>query len=111
MREDFHEYREIVDSVQDKAWKALRTQEAIENWAERLESLTDILDSITEALDTLATFYPPFEDEAKAVHGLVVALDGIQIIPKAIELGLEIDCMDTLGNRAELLPQAVFGEI
>lgn len=96
MFEDFYEYRKIVDSVQDITWKALSTQEAIENWAERLESLVNILDSMIEPLDVLATFYPPFKDEAKAIHGLITALDGIQIIPKAIEFGLEIDCINML---------------
>lgn len=111
MRSDFYEYREIVNSVQDKAWKALRIQEAIENWAEGLKGLVNILDFLADALDTLATFYPPFRDEAKAVHGIIAALDGIQIVPKAIEFGLEVDCIDTLGNRAELLSKAAFADI
>jgi len=110
MESDFREYRGIVDSVQDTAWKALRIQEDIKNWAEGLKGLVKILDFLADALDTLATFYPPFEDEAKAVHGIIAALDGIQIVPKAIEFGLEVDCLNTLGNKAELLSYTAFGE-
>jgi hypothetical protein len=111
MFRDFYEYRGIVNSVQDKAWKALRTQEDIKNWAEGLKGLVNILDTLADALDTLATFYPPFEDEAKAVHGIIAALDGIQVVPKAIEFGLEVDCIDTFGNRAELLSRTAFADI
>jgi hypothetical protein len=110
MSRDFYEYRGIVDSIQDTAWKALRTQKDIENWAEGLKGLVNILDPISKPLDILADFYPPFRDDAKAVHGLIAALDGIQIVPKAIELGLEIDCLNTLGNKAELLSHTAFGE-
>lgn len=108
MSRDFYEYRKIVDEVQDKAWKALSTQEAIENWAERLEGLVDVIENLADALYILATFYPPFRDEAKAVRGTIEALNGIQVIPKAIELGLEIDCIDTLGDKAALLSTAAF---
>ncbi|MBO3808169.1 MAG: hypothetical protein FGF50_01025 [Candidatus Brockarchaeota archaeon] len=108
---DFYEYRGTVDSVQDEAWEALKVQEAIENWAEGLEGLVSILDFLADALDTLAAFYPPFKDEAKAVHGLIATLDGIQIVSKAVEFGLEVDCINTLGNRAESLSQVAFADI
>jgi hypothetical protein len=89
----------------------LEIQEDIENWARGLKGLAEILDDLSEPLDVLAEIYPPFEDEAKAVHGLIAALDAIQIVPKAIELGLEVDCIDTLGNRAEQLSPAAFADI
>ncbi|MEM3406025.1 MAG: vWA domain-containing protein [Nitrososphaerota archaeon] len=107
---DFYEYREIVDSIQDTAWNALKTQEDIENWANMLKELADILDLLAQSLDTLGGFYPPFEDEAKAVHKIVIVLDGIQIIPRAIEFGLEVDCIYTLGDKAEVLSYAAFGK-
>lgn len=110
MRDDFHEYRQIVDSVQDTAWNALKTQSDIENWANRITGFKNVLDTLVTALDNIAAFYPPFKDEAKAVHGLIAALDGIQILPKAIEFGLEVDCIDTLGNKVGSLSQTAFAD-
>ncbi|MEM1575362.1 MAG: hypothetical protein QW755_05585 [Nitrososphaerota archaeon] len=107
---DFYDYRAIVDSVQDTSWNALKIQGDIENWATRLKGLADILDFLADALDTLGGFYPPFKDEAKAVRGIIAALDGIQIIPRAIEFGLEVDCINTLGDKAEMLSYAAFGK-
>ncbi len=110
MIDDFYAYREIMGSLQDYAWTALSTQEDIEEWAQGLQGLVDILDTLADALDVLANFYPPFEDEAQAVHGFIAVLDGIQVIPRAIEFGLRIDCLDTFGDSVEPLSQAAFPE-
>jgi hypothetical protein len=110
MREDFYEYRQVVDSVQGMVWNALKTQSDIENWVNRITGFKNVLDNMVNALDIIAAFYPPFRDEAKAVHGLIAALDGVQILPKAIEFGLEVDCIDTLGNKVGSLSQAAFAD-
>ena len=105
---DFTEYRRQVEPLQDVAWNALGTQEDIEDWAEILEVLVVILDGLSDALDAFSTFYPPFRDEAQAVHGLIAILDGLQVIPRAIEFGLMLDALDTFGEEAKSLYSPVF---
>lgn len=75
---------------------------------EVLDTLVDILDGLSEALDAFSTFYPLFRDEAKSIHDLITVLDGLQVIPRAIEFGLMLDALDTLGDEAKLLYYPVF---
>lgn len=108
MDDDFYEYRGMVEPLQEKAWRALETQEDIEDWAEALQGLVAILEPLGEALDILGYIHPAFEDMAEAVHGLIAVLDSIKIIPHAIEFGLRLDSLDTFGNSVEPLYHAVF---
>lgn len=108
MSGDFFDYRKIVEPLQNTAWNALSEQEAIESWAQVLEGLVTILEPLSDALDTIADLYPTLEDTADAVDGFIAVLDGIQVLTRAVEFGLKIDCLDTFGNRAQPLYLAIF---
>jgi hypothetical protein len=110
MSEDFWNYWNEMDSLQETAWNALETQEDVENWAEGLQGLVDILEPVKVALDALAAIYPPMEDTAEAVDKFITVLDGIQIIPEAVEFALRVDSLDTFGNEAEPLYLKAFGK-
>jgi hypothetical protein len=106
MNWDFHEYRQLAGDMQGEAWNALRTQEAIDAWANSLQTLVNILDPLAEALDFLAILLPSIEPVAEKVHEFIIVLDGVQVLSKAIEFGLELHCLDTFGNQATRMYEA-----
>jgi hypothetical protein len=108
MRRDFFDFREVVEDMQTEAWTALTAQEAIDNWAMGLARLVEILKPISEALDFIIYVYPPLQDTAEAVHGLIAVLDGMQVLAHSIDFGLKIKCLETLGDQAEVLYQTAF---
>lgn len=110
LSDDFGAYWSEMESLQQTAWNALETQEDIERWAEGLQGLVTILEPIRVALEALAAMYPPMEDTAEAVDNFITVLDGIQILPKAIEFALRIDSLDTFGDKAEPLYLMAFGQ-
>jgi len=68
------------------------------------------LEAVITPLQALAEVYPPLQDTADALNGFIIVLDGIQIISRAIEFGLQIDCLYTYGENMEPIWQAVFIE-
>ncbi|MBW1808611.1 MAG: hypothetical protein JRJ87_10490, partial [Deltaproteobacteria bacterium] len=108
MRSDFSEYRAVVEAMQSEAWTALTAQEIIDNWAMGLAKLVGLLGPISDALDFIVYIYPPLQDTAEAVHGLMAVLDGMQVLAHSIDFGLKIKCLETLGDQAEVLYQTAF---
>ncbi|MCP4714305.1 MAG: hypothetical protein GY868_04235 [Deltaproteobacteria bacterium] len=108
MESDFWDYRQLLRGVQETAWDALRTQDAISEWARQMEALCEILDAISGPLDFLAGIWPDLKDTADDVHAFIAILDGFQILPNSISFGLKVECLDTFGNLAELMSQAAF---
>lgn len=106
---DFRACRQAIAALIDNAWDALETQKEVKKWAEGLSGLVAILEPLGGALDFMAALYPPLEDTAKAVHGFTAALDAVQIIPEAIELGLRIDSLQMLGQESMGLGALAFG--
>ena len=104
----FWDYRKLIGQVQDTAWDALRTQEALTEWARQMQELCDILKAISEPLDFLANIWPDLKKTAENVHAFIAVLDGFQILANAISFGLKVDCLDTFGNMAEPMYQTVF---
>jgi hypothetical protein len=109
MQSDFPAYRQIVEDIQAQAWNALSLQDAIQNWAEGLQVLVQLLDALSHPLDVIAYMFPDLEPAAEAVHGLILVLDSIQVVAKAIEFGLKLENLETLGDQAQDLYQAAFG--
>jgi len=108
MSRAFWDYRQVVDGVQDKAWGAIRGQEAITEWALEMQELCDTLDAISAPLDFFAYLWPDLEDTAEDVHTFIGILDGFQILANAVSFGLKVDCLDTFGNTAGPLYQTAF---
>ena len=108
--DDFWNCRSIVGELQEPSWKALQEQEDIAEWASNIEGLTNYLEAVITPLQALAEVYPPLQDTADALNGFIIVLDGIQIISRAIEFGLQIDCLYTYGENMEPIWQAVFIE-
>lgn len=108
--DDFWNCRGVVEELQEPSWKALQEQEDISEWAKNIKDLTNYLEAVITPLEALAEVYPPLQDTADALDGFIIVLDGIQIISRAIELGLQIDCLYTYGNNMESIWQAVFVE-
>lgn len=104
----FSDYRSIMRDLQDYAWDSLEFQEDVRDWYEGLEGLVEILEPLAEALDTLGRVHPAFDDIAAALHAFIAVLDGIKIIPRAIEFGLQIQALDMFGNSIEPLYQTIF---
>jgi len=110
MSSDFWNCRGITEELQEPSWKALQEQEDISEWASDIKGLTNYLEAVITPLKALAEVYPPLQDTADALDGFIITLDSIQIISRAIELGLQIDCLYTYGNNMESIWQAVFVE-
>jgi len=113
MGEDFFNYRDLMGPLADEAgmaWNALSEQEPLDEWAQTLDELVSILEPLSSALDTVAYYYDSLKDTAKAVKGLIVALDSFQVLTHAIEFGLKVESMDTFGKQVEPLYLAVFPE-
>jgi len=108
--DDFWNCRSIVEELQEPSWKALQEQEDIAEWASNIEGLTNYLEAVITPLQALAEVYPPLQDTADALNGFIIVLDGIQIISRSIEFGLQIDCLYTYGENMEPIWQAVFIE-
>jgi hypothetical protein len=108
MQSDFFDYCGYVKDVQDDAWSALSEQDAITEWAKGIQNLCDALGAISEPLDLFANLWPDLQDTAENVHACIAILDGFQILANAISFGLKVDCLDTFGNQAEPMYQAVF---
>jgi len=108
--DDFWNCRSIVGELQEPSWKALQEQEDIAEWASNIKGLTNYLEAVITPLEALAEVYPPLQDTADALNGFIIVLDGIQIISRAIELGLQVDCLYTYGENMEPIWQAVFEE-
>jgi len=109
LNRDFHDYRSIMSDLQDTAWNALETQDAINSWATALQGLVGILEPLGVALDFMGAIYPPMKDTAERVHAFIAVLDGIQIVSTAIEFGLRVDSLDTFGDIADELSLTAFG--
>ena len=108
MAQSFQAYRALVEAMQADAWEALSVQEAINDWASGLQFLSHWLGIISHPLDVVAAIYPALQDAAQAVHGFIAVLDAIQVVAKAIEFGLKVECLQTFGNTAESMYQAAF---
>jgi len=108
--DDFWNCRGVVEELQEPSWKALQEQEDISEWAKNIKDLTNYLEAVITPLEALAEIYPPLQDTADALDGFIIVLDGIQIISRAIEFGLQIDCLYTYGENMEPIWQAVFVE-
>jgi hypothetical protein len=70
--------------------------------------LVAILEPLGDALDTVAGLYPTLQETADAVAELVLILDAIQVVTDAVEFGLKVECLDTLGKAATPLYLTVF---
>ncbi len=90
--------------------ESLQEQEDISEWASNIKGLTNYLEAVITPLETLAVVYPPLQDTADALDGFIITLDSIQIISRAIEFGLRINCLYTFGENMEPIWQAVFVE-
>lgn len=110
MQRNFWNFRTIVEELQEPSWKALQEQEDISEWAKDIKGLTGYLEAVITPLEALAVVYPPLQDTADALDGFIIVLDGIQIISRAIEFSLQIDCLYTFGENMEPIWQAVFVE-
>jgi len=108
--DDFWNCRGVVEELQEPSWKALQEQEDISEWASNIKGLTNYLEAVITPLEALAEVYPPLQDTADALNGFIITLDSIQIISRAIEFGLQIDCLYTYGENMEPIWQAVFIE-
>jgi len=108
--DEFWNCRGIVEELQEPSWKALQEQEDISEWAANIKGLANYLEAAITPLEALAEVYPPLQDTADALDGFIIVLDGIQIISRAIEFGLQIDCLYTYGENMEPIWQAVFEE-
>lgn len=109
MHSDFWSFRgDVVAPVQDVAWNALSLQNDIDNWAEALEGLGSALEAVNVPLAFFANVYPPLEDTSEEVDDFVNVLDGLQIVTRALEFGLKLDCLNTLSNRAVPMYETLF---
>jgi len=108
IRSDYMDYTTVIKGLQDPAWNALTVQDDIESWANLLDGLTTILDILSAPLDVIAAVYPPLKDTADAVHGLIAALDSAQILTRAIEFGLKLECLDNFADQVEPLYLIMF---
>lgn len=108
MFHSFRDYRTLVEGLQADAWEALSVQEAVNDWASGLQVLAYWLEVISHPLDIIVVIYPPLEDAARAVHGFIAVLDAVQVVAKAIEFGLKIECLQTFGKTAKSMYAAAF---
>ncbi|MFO7973495.1 MAG: dockerin type I domain-containing protein [Candidatus Hydrogenedentota bacterium] len=115
MAEDFFDYRNLMGPLAEEdgfAWKAQERQEPMVEWAETLEELVSILEPLNSALNAIADAYfgSGLGDTADAVKGLIIALDSFQVLNRAIEFGLKVQCLDIFGEQVQPLYLAVFPE-
>ena len=108
--DDFWNCRDIIEALQDPTWKAMQVQEHIDEWESDIKGLKNALEAVITPLEALVEVYPPLQDTADALDGFIIVLDGIQIISRAIELGLRIESMYIFGENMELIWQSVFIE-
>ena len=108
MYHDFDDYSNIVEDLQETAWDALRLQNKINEWAKQMDHLCEMMKAISDPLDVIANIYPDLKDTARDVHAFIEVLDGMQILANATAFGLEVDSLDTFGNRAAPMHQALF---
>jgi len=87
MQHDFDDYADLVEDLQSTAWDALRTQNAISEWAAQMAHLCELLDDISQPLDAIAAVYPDLQDTADDVHAFIAVLDGMQILANATSFG------------------------
>jgi len=108
--DEFWNCRGIVKELQEPTWEAMQMQEDIDKWASDIKGLESALEAAITPLEALAEVYPPLQDIADALNGLIIALDGIKIISRTIEFGLRIESLYTFGENVEPIWQAVFIE-
>jgi len=108
MSSDFFDYRKIVEPLQNQAWNALGIQEPLDAWVDTLEGFVALIEPISDALEFLSFIYPPFDGIAEKLDTLVVVINGLQIVPKAVEFGLEIDCLDRFGSAIHKMYEQAF---
>ena len=108
MGSDFDDYADRVEDLQTTAWDALRTQNAISEWAAQMQQLCNLLDAVSKPLDAVAAVYPDLQDTAENVHSFIAVLDGMQILANATSFGLKVDALDTFGNEAQPMHQTLF---
>lgn len=107
MVRDFSALRTRVHDVQAAAVNALTFQDHVGDWAEGLEFLESILQLIEVPLDSIASIYPPLQEAADAVHGLIIALNATELITRAVNFGLKVNQLNDLGKQAGDIYQTV----
>ena len=103
MSGDFYDYNIVMRNLQQVPWNAMQTQDAVNEWAQALDTLVFILTPLQAALDFVANFYPALQDTADHVAEFIIVLDSIQVLSTAIEFGLRIESLDTFGEKVSPL--------
>ncbi len=109
MRTDFYETRkQLMGDLFDKSYKALRDQEAIDDWESVLILFRETIPMIVEFIELFEVRYPELSEVKKSLKTLYSVLDAIGTLTRTYEMALKVNHLQDLQSRVRQLADSVY---